>query len=113
MSMSVDVLKFDWNTIVDQIVNSGCGNRHVVEQVLQMFGEKICDKYVILLDDHRVEDEFNRMCHAIESLFDTEDCFNTIYDLDFEYVGGRCSDKSYEKDGELRKLAEILELEMR
>lgn len=111
MSMSVDVLMFDWDIIVDQIVNNGCDNRHVVEEVLQMYGEKICDKYVVLIDEHREQDAFSSMCSSIESLFDVEDCFDTIYKLDFEYIGGDYSDKSRERCGELRKLAELLESE--
>ena len=109
MSMSVDVLMFGWKSIVDQIVNHGCDNRDVVEEVLCMYGEKICDKYVIVIDEHREEDAFSVMCYALDSLFDVDDTFGTIYDLDFDYIGGDYSDKSNEKHGELRKLEERID----
>ena len=108
MSMSADMLMFDWDTIVSQIVDHGCPNRNVVEEVLQMYGEKICDNYVIMSDDHRDIDELHMVCNAIESLFDIEDCFGVVYALDFRYIGGWSSDNSYEKDRALRKLAELI-----
>lgn len=47
MSMSVDVFLYDWNILVDAIVDDCGHHRKVVEDILHMYGEKICDKYVI------------------------------------------------------------------
>ena len=109
MSMSVDVLLFDWKSIVDQIVNNGCNNRHVVEKVLQMYGEKICDKYVILLDDHKEEDSISMVCHTIESLFGIEDCFGIMYDIDFDYICDAYGGSYEDEEEELKRLIEIIE----
>lgn len=109
MSMSVDLLKFDWKTLVDHLLDNGCNNRYVVEGVLRMYGEKICDKYVILLDEHQDEDSMSMVCHIIESLFGIEDCFDTIYDIDFDYICSTYGGSYIDEEEELQKFAEIIE----
>ena len=96
MSMSVDVLLFDWDIIVDQIVNHDCDDRDAVEEVLLLYGEKICDKYVIVINEHLVEDGFSLVCNAIDSLFDVDNIFDVIYDLEFDYICGDYPDDDQE-----------------
>lgn len=95
MSDSVDVLMFDWSTIVDSIVNKGCDNQQVVEEVLNLFGEKICDKYVILSSSYHdfSEDSVSSLCDAIDKIFGTDDMYSDVLDVKHEYIGGWVSEK--------------------
>ena len=95
MSDSADILMFDWDIIVDTIVNNGCDDRHMVEDVLKLFGEKIGDKYVILSSSHHDfgEDSLSPMCHAIDKIFGTDDMYSDVLDAESKYIGGWASDK--------------------
>lgn len=86
MSMSIDVLMFDWGVLTDALVEHGCDDREVVEEVLNLYGEKICDKYVMLHTDCYDPDSVYEMCDAMETIFDVEDCIGCIYDLGFNYI---------------------------
>ena len=109
MSQDVDVLKFDWNRLVKDLVEEGYDNQAVVEDVLKAFGEKICDQYVILVDEHRYEDELQHLCNTLEYLFCKTDCFGTIYDLAFDYICGHQSGREVD-DTWLSQMVEHVEL---
>lgn len=110
MSMSINVLMFDWKVLVDHLVDYGCDNRQVVEDVLDLFGEKICDKYVILSTDYYGDlDPMFALSCAIETLFDIEDGFDLVYEVDHEYIGGADSANNGDKDDEVSVLMDKLE----
>lgn len=108
MSLDADVLMVEWEHVVDNIVELGCDDRSVVEDVLKECGEKIHDKYVILVDEHVEYDAMHVLCATIEHLFDVDDCFGAIYDIGLTYIGGVYSDKGridkQMMDGFIRRL---------
>ena len=95
MSTSADVLMFEWDDIVDTIVRNGCNDRHAVEDVLVLFGERICDKYVILSSSHydSSEDSLSPLCAAIDKIFGTDDMYSTMLNAEYKYIGGWASEK--------------------
>ena len=95
MSDSAEILMFDWDIIVDGIVNSGCDDKHIVENVLNLFGEKIDDKYVILSSSYYDfgEDSLLPMCKALDKIFGTDDMYSDVLDVECEYIGGWSSSK--------------------
>ena len=103
--MSVDVMMFDRDELVDTLFEWGCTNRDVVEEVLDMFGETVCDKYIILINDHYAEDSMFLLCRTLEKLFDIEDALSSIYDIDFKYIGGGGADYNWEDENKVFALA--------
>ena len=101
MGMSVDVLMFDRKELIDGLIGCGCYNGSVVEEVLDMFGKTICDKYVILIDEHQSDDSMYLLCRTLESLFDLDNVIDPIYAIDFEYIGGGCTDHNWVEDGKM------------
>lgn len=95
MGDSAEVLMFDWDMIVDAITHKGCDDRHIVEDILNLFGKKIGDKYVILSSSHHdfSEDSLSPMCHAIDKVFGTDDMYSDLLDVDYEHIGGWGSGK--------------------
>lgn len=95
MSDSADVLMFDWRTLVDAIMDAGCDDRYAVEDLLNLFGKTITDKYVILSSSHHdySEDSLSPLCHAIDKVFGTDDIYSDVLDIEHEYIGGWVSEK--------------------
>lgn len=106
MGYVTEVLMYDWNVLVDAMIEGGCNNQHVVEEVLHMYGEKICDKYVLLMIE-----SFGDMCpsillcHAFETLFDIEECDEMLFDTEHVIIGGMYSDNGGDQYTKLTKLA--------
>ena len=114
MGYDTDVLMFDWNVLVHGFVRSGCYDREVVEKVLHMYGEKISDKYVLLMiEEYGDLCPTVLLCCAMESLFDIDGCSDTLFDMEYIVIGGGYSDNCGEKEEELAELATSLENEQR
>lgn len=111
MSMSADVLMFDRKELIDGLIGVGCYNKEVVEDTLDMFGKTVCDKYIILVNEHYADDAMYLLCRTIESLFDIECATDLIYDTDFEYIGGGCTDYNWADDDKVFDLAVRLKKE--
>jgi len=95
MSDSADVLLFDWDDISSRITGIVYGDRHDVENILNLFGKKIGDKYVLLSSSHHdwSEDSLLPLCHALDRMFGTDDMYSAILDMEYEYIGGYESGK--------------------
>lgn len=67
----------------------------MVENVLNLFGKKIGDKYVILSSSHHDfnEDSLSPLCNAIDKIFGTDDMYSNVLDAESEYIGGWMSNR--------------------
>lgn len=89
MGNDVDILLFDWNDTIDAFMGAGCYDRHVVESVCHMYGEKVCDKYVLLLNEYAYDnDPMLSLCVALDSLFDIEDSCDALFGVKYTYIDG-------------------------
>lgn len=100
MGMDIDVLMCDWDVLTDVLVDFGCDDRAVIEKTLDLFGEKICDKYVILSTDIDGYDPVSDMCCAMDAIFDTDNCFSRVFDIEFDYIS-HCMPRNDERICEL------------
>lgn len=109
MGYDVEVFMYDWNVLVDAIVRGGGHHRKVVEDILHMYGEKICDKYVLVTDDHMGDaDPMWSICAALTSVFEIDEPDELLFGVEYEYIKGYSG--SYEdEEHELRKFVEIVE----
>ena len=109
MGYKVDVYMHDWSALVDAIVDGGGHNREVVEGILHMYGEKICDKYVLVADESMGDaDPMCAICAALTSVFEIDEPDELLFGVEYEYIKGYSGSYEEEED-ELRKFIEIVE----
>jgi hypothetical protein len=108
MGMSVDVFMYDWSELVDNIVDGGGYDRSVVEDVLIMYGEKICDKYVLVSDEYMGDyDPMWSMCAALKLLFDIDEPDELLFGVEDTCIKGY-SGSCIDEEEELKRLSKRL-----
>ena len=106
MWRDVEVFMYDWNDLVDTLAKDGHYNRYVVERVLKMYGEKVCDKYILVTDENMGDsDPMWSLYHAFDDLFGVPDFFDLLDDVGYERISGYGG--SY--DDEEKELTELAE----
>ena len=109
MGYNVDAFLYDWNTLVDAIVDGGGYHRKVVEDILHLYGEKICDKYVLVGDENMGDaDPMWSVCAALTSVFEIDEPDELLFGVEYTYIKGYSG--SYdEEEEELKRFIEIVD----
>ena len=107
MWRDVEVFMYDWNDLVDTLAKDGHYNRYVVERVLKMYGEKVCDKYILVMDEKQMggSDPMWSLYSALQYLFGTDDLFDLLSGAEYERIYGYAGSN----DDEKKELAELAE----
>ena len=81
MGKCMDLYSYDYNKLINKIKEfCKTDNIYKIEEILNYFGNKIGDRYVIL-DQELYEDEncYNNICRIIDKVFNIEDSFGRIF----------------------------------